>query len=626
MDKYDFCGWATKSGLMCTDGVTIAHGAFKKNDGSKVPLAWNHQHSDPSDILGYAMLEYRPEGMYAKCSLNDTANAQLAKNLIQHGDIDALSILAQGLVRQGLRVIDGNIKEVSLVFAGANPGAHIDNVIMHSAELSGEATVIVTDSPLEITADSEDIPEDSVEVPVDKPAEVPVANADNIPEPVVVEVQNGELNDTIAHSGVQEPAKDKDETDDQTIQEIFDSFTEPQKNVVYGLIGGCVKEALAENSDDNTSDETEKNKGGNSTMKHNVFEKTTTDENGTTLTHSCTLDAVELADIFGQTSRNRYGSLKDSVIAHGITNIEYLKPEAGTLVDNGPTLITRDMTWVQRFMGGIRKTPFSKVRSLAANLTEDDARAKGYVKGKLKVEEVFSLLKRTTSPATIYKKQRLERDDVLDIIDFDVVNFLKTEMRMMLDEEAAVAALIGDGRLSSSDDKVDEQCIRPIWTDADLYTIKKTISVAANELPEVTSKKFIKEVVRARKDYKGSGNPICFTTEDVLTECLLMEDSTGRVIYDTVEKLATALRVKEIITVPAMENKTRTVDTVAHKLMAIIVNPVDYTVGADKGGSATMFDDFDINYNKMLYLIETRFSGALTRPYSAIVVESIPAV
>lgn len=615
MEKYDFSGYVTKSGVQCTDGVTIAHGAFKKNDGQRVSLVWNHQHSDPSDILGYVDLEHRSDGVYGKGTFNNSANALVARELLQHGDIDAMSICAQGLKRNGRTVLDGDIKEVSLVFAGANPGAKIEDVILHSSDLSGNGIIILSDQPIELSEDNLVEPNDQNGEPS---ATGNLPTADNLPpnEPLPA--------DSIEHSGVKEEPTKEIDPEEMTVKEIFDSFTEQQQNLIYGMIGEAVSMALAENTDnvehaDHT--ETENNKGGH-IMKKNVFEK---NDDGTTLTHSVDVTVEDMADIFSQSSRTRYGTLKESVLQHGITNIEYLAPEGGALVNNGPVLITRDQTWVSNFMGKVRKSPFAKVRSLAATLTADEARARGYIKGRLKAEEVFSLLKRTTSPTTIYKKQKLDRDDVVDIIDFDVVGFMKSEMRLMLDEEAAVAALIGDGRLPSSDDKIDESCIRPIWTDADLYSIKKLISIETADTADTKAKKFIREVVKARKDYKGSGNPICYTTEDVLTDCLLLEDSTGRVIYDTVDKLATALRVKEIVTVTPMENKTRTVDSVVHTLMAIIVNPDDYTVGADKGGSATMFDDFDIDYNKMIYLIETRFSGALTKPYSAIVIESAPA-
>lgn len=644
MEKYDFGGYVTKSGVQCTDGVTIAHGAFKKNDGQRVSLVWNHQHSDPSDILGYVDLEHRSDGVYGKGTFNNSANALVARELLQHGDIDAMSICAQGLKRNGRTVLDGDIKEVSLVFAGANPGAKIEDVMLHSSDLSGDGTIILSDQPLDVMCGDADLDEGikhSSDSANEKDETVEdVFNSLNDKQKKVVYMLIGEV---IHNKSLEEDADDADPDnpkidnkdgglkhsampEDPTFGEVFDSLNEQQKNVVYGLIGEAIKtagaDADADESDNDIIKHSNKNKGGNSTMKKNVFEKK---DDGTTLTHSVDLTPDDIADVFSPSSRTRYGTLKESVLQHGITNIEYLKPEGGALVNNGPVLITRDQTWVSNFMGKVRKSPFAKVRSLAATLTADEARARGYTKGKLKAEEVFSLLKRTTSPTTIYKKQKLDRDDVVDIIDFDVVGFMKSEMRLMLDEEAAVAALIGDGRLSSSDDKIDESCIRPIWTDADLYSIKKLIPIETADTADTKAKKFIREVVKARKDYKGSGNPICYTTEDVLTDCLLLEDSTGRVIYDTVDKLATALRVKEIVTVAPMENKTRTVDTVVHTLMAIIVNPDDYTVGADKGGSATMFDDFDIDYNKMIYLIETRFSGALTKPYSAIVIESAPA-
>ena len=351
-------------------------------------------------------------------------------------------------------------------------------------------------------------------------------------------------------------------------------------------------------------------------MKHNVFDETDL-ENEVTLSHA------DMDAIFHDAQR---GSLKDAVLAHGIDNIDYLFPDAQNATSS-PILITRDMGWVAKVMTSVHHTPFSRVKSIEANLTEDDARAKGYIKGKLKKDEVFALLKRQTTPQTIYKKQKLERDDIVDITDFDVVAWLKSEMRLMLDEELARAILVGDGRLSASDDKINEANIRPIWKDDDLYTIKATITVAANATADAKAKQFIQMVIKSRKDYKGSGDPVLYTTEDMLTDCLLMEDTTGRVIYDSQEKLATALRVKEIITAPVMENLTRTTsDSKTATLLGIVVNLNDYNVGADKGGAINLFDDFDIDYNAQKYLIETRCSGALIKPYSAIAIESIPAV
>ena len=426
-------------------------------------------------------------------------------------------------------------------------------------------------------------------------------------------------NEEIKHAD--EPAVDTQATEnkeestgseEKTVQEVFDTLTDEQKNVVYAIIGQAVEDAEKQNN----------NNEGENNMKHNVFENETQDEtlihkdNGEALTHG------EMSEIFAEAKRS--GSLKDAVLAHGITDIDYLFPEA-KYVTEAPGVISRDTTWVSDFMGKVHKSPFSRIKSMFANLTEDEARAKGYIKGNLKKEQVFGLLKRSTTPTTIYKKQKLDRDDVIDITDFDVVSFIKTEMREMLNEEIARACLVGDGRPASSDDKINELNIRPIWTDEELYTIQKEVKVAANADADTVAKAFIRAAVKARKDYKGSGNPTLYTTEDILTDCLLLEDNTGRVIYDTVQKLATALRVKDIVTVEVMENLSRVVDGTTRTLMAIIVNPKDYNIGADKGGAVNMFDDFDIDYNQQKYLIETRCSGALVKPYSAIALELVKA-
>lgn len=575
MAEYDFSGWATRANLKCSDGRTIMKDAFKENDGKTVPLVWNHQHDNPLNVLGHALLENRDSGVYAYCTFNDTESGQEAKKLVAHGDVTALSIYANKLKQQGGNVLHGAIREVSLVLAGANPGAYIDSIIAHGEE-SEEEAVIYTGENIELSHADEN------------------KNA---------EEAKGEKEENMAD----EVKKPEIEGDDKTVKEVFDSLTEEQKTVVYAIVG----EAL-EGANKNESEGEEEN------MKHNVFENDTQDntlihkDNGEALTHS------DVAAIFSDAKR--YGSLKDSALAHGVTNIDYLFPEAQTVGDV-PGLISRDMDWVSKFMGKVHHTPFSRIKSIFANITEDEARAKGYIKGKLKKEEVFSLLKRSTTPTTIYKKQKLDRDDVVDITDFDVVAFLKSEMRMMLDEEIARAALVGDGRLSSSDDKINEQNIRPIWTDAELYTIKKEVEYDAGATADVKAKAFIRAAVKSRKDYKGSGNPVLYTTEDVVTDCLLMEDTQGRVIYETVDKLKTALRVSDIVTVPVMEGLSRTDSSDKFELMGIIVNPADYNIGADKGGAINMFDDFDIDYNAQKYLIETRCSGALTKPYSAIALE-----
>lgn len=564
--SFDFCGWATRNDLKCSDGRVIRRDAFKHNDGQKVPLVWNHQHNSQDEVLGHAILENREEGVYAYCSFNDSDSGKTAKILVQHGDIDALSIYANQLQQQGPNVMHGNIREVSLVLAGANPGAFIESVLKHDEE-SDEECIIYTGENIDL------------------------AHADKEPE--------------------KKEDEKVDNKEDKTIGEVFETLTEEQKTVVYAMLGQALK-----HGDEKEDPETNNNDEEDNTMKHNLFDdETKKDEN--VLSH----DAMETIIADGK----RYGSLKESFLAHaqeyGIENIDYLFPEAKSL-NTPPDFIKREMGWVQKVMSGTHHTPFSRIKSMFADITEDDARAKGYIKGKLKKEEVFSLLKRTTTPTTIYKKQKLDRDDVIDITDFDVVAWLKSEMRMMLDEEIARAILVGDGRLASSDDKINESNIRPIWKDEDLYNIKSTIEVDAAATTDQKAKAFIRACIKSRKNYKGSGDPTLYTTEDVVTDCLLLEDMNGRVIYDTMEKLRTALRVKEIVTVPVMEGLTRTNDaSETLSLMGIIVNLADYNVGADKGGAINMFDDFDIDYNQQKYLIETRCSGALIKPFSAISLE-----
>ena len=582
---YDFCGWATKNDLRCADGRIIRKDAFKHNDGETVPLVWNHLHNEPSNILGHALLENRDEGVYAYCFFNDTEPGNEAKELVRHKDVTKLSIYANQLKQQGGDVLHGAIREVSLVLAGANPGAYIEQVLSHGEALEDEG-IIYTDEEFEIAHSATPIKE----------------------TPKNTEKENPDMPKETTPPAKEEPVKDEP-GDEETVKDVFDTLNEKQKTVVYALIG----QALA---DAGKGEDTTENNGGTDKMKHNVFDETDL-ENETTLSHA------DMDAIFHDAQR---GSLKDAVLAHGITNVDYLFPDAQNATSS-PILITRDMGWEAKVMASVHHTPFSRVKSIEANLTEDDARAKGYIKGKLKKDEVFALLKRQTTPQTIYKKQKLERDDVVDITDFDVVAWLKSEMRLMLDEELARAILVGDGRLSASDDKINEANIRPIWKDDDLYTIKATITVAANATADAKAKQFIQMVIKSRKDYKGSGDPVLYTTEDMLTDCLLMEDTTGRVIYDSQEKLATALRVKEIITAPVMENQTRTTtDSKTATLLGLVVNLVDYNVGADKGGAINLFDDFDIDYNAQKYLIETRCSGALIKPYSAIAIESIPAV
>lgn len=609
MEKYDFSGWATRNNLKCSDGRTIIKDAFAHNDGQTVPLVWNHQHNDPLNVLGHALLENRDEGVYAYCTFNSTESGKAAKELVSHGDVSSLSIYANQLKQQGGNVLHGLIREVSLVLAGANPGAYIDSVISHGEE-SEEEAVIFTGENVELHSDENEESTTETEEPVTETEESPNENEEPTTENDEPKEENGDtqmeneenkqVDENLQHADEQ-PAEKKE----KTVQDVFDELTEEQKNVVYAIIG----EAL----------ENENNEGEEK-MKHNVFENENKDntlihkDNGEALTHS------DMAAIFSDAKKT--GSLKDAAIAHGVTDIDYLFPN-DRFVTEAPGVIKRDTTWVSDFMGKVHHSPFSRVKSLFANLTEDEARAKGYIKGNMKKEQVFGLLKRNTSPTTIYKKQKLDRDDVIDITDFDIVAFIKTEMREMLNEEIARAALIGDGRPASSDDKINELNVRPIWTDEDLYTIHKDVVVAANADADTKAKAFIRAAVKARKDYKGSGKPTLYTTEDILTDCLLMEDTNGRVIYETVEKLATALRVKDIVTVEVMENQSREVNGTNKELMGIIVNPTDYNIGADKGGAVNMFDDFDIDYNQQKYLIETRCSGALVKPYSAIALEMV---
>ena len=576
--KYDFSGWATKNNIKCSDGRTILKDAFKQHDGQTVPLVWNHQHNESANVLGHAVLENRDEGVYAYCTFNDTEAGKNAKLLVEHGDVTALSIYANQLKQKGSNVMHGTIREVSLVLAGANPGAFIDSVIRHGEFCEDEAVIYTGE---ELTLQHAD---------------------DNASDKEDKEDEKDKKGD------------DKVDNNEKTIKDVFDTLNEEQKNVVYALIGQALEgKEMAQSAIEENENNIEED-GGEQEMKHNVFEGRET-ENNNVLSH----DAMEtiLKDA------KRYGSLKESFLAHaesyGIKDIEWLFPDAKN-VNMPPDFIKRDDSYVQKVMRGVHHVPFSRIKSMHANITADEARAKGYIKGNRKKEEVFTLLKRSTTPTTIYKKQKLDRDDVVDITDFDVVAWLKMEMRMMLDEEIARAILVGDGRLSDSDDKINETCIRPISKDDDLYCVKAPVSVAAAATEDDIAKAFIKTVIKSRKEYKGSGSPTLFTTEDVITNCLLLEDKNGRVIYDTVDKLATALRVKEIVAVEVMEGAKTTVNKVEKPLMAIMVNLVDYYVGADKGGAVNMFDDFDIDYNQQKYLMETRCSGALVKPYSAVAV------
>lgn len=559
---YDFSGYATKNDVVCSDGRIIRKGAFSHNNGKKVPLVWNHNHDAVDRVLGHSILKEDNKGIYAYCYLNDTKAADIAKVCINHGDFNALSIYANHVKEKGSNVIHGDIKEVSLCLAGANPEALIDTVITHSDD-DEESVIIALGTPISLAHSDDD-------------------NTDT--------------------------TKDNDEIPD--VQAVLDTLTEEQLEVVYGLIGMALEEDT-EDSVDNQND----NEGGPE-MHHNVFDNDINNNEEVTLSHS------EMNTIFSDAKR--LGSLKESYLAHaeeyGIKDIDMLFPDAKP-VATPPGFVNNDDSWVSDVMNNVHRYPFSRIKSLFADIREDEARAKGYTKGKYKKEEVFSLLKRETTPTTVYKKQRLDKDDISDITDFDVVAWVKGEMRTKLDEELARCFLVGDGRSVLSADKVSETNIRPIWTDEDLYSIKKRVESDGSATDSAKANDLIDAVIRARSEYRGSGTPMFFVAQKTLTDMLLIKDTTGRRIYNSVTDLATALMVSKIVPVEVMDNCKRTDngDTVA--LLGIMVNLKDYYVGADKGGDVSLFDDFDIDYNQMKYLIETRCSGALTVPYGAIVFE-----
>lgn len=569
--KPDFSGWATRNDIKCSDGRTIRKDAFKHCDGKTVPLVWNHQHNEIEDVLGHALLHNRNEGVYADCFLNESNKGQHAKEAVRHGDLTALSIFANSLRQTGSDVVHGIIREVSLVHAGANPGAYIDTVMEHGG-MDGDDEFSAF-----IYNDSEDF----------------VMHNDS-------EEENEEManDNTIVHA---------DENSGETFKDIFDTLNPKQKDLFYAMAA-----EIADVAEDDEEDED---------VKHNAFDTDSRIENENTLSHS------EMQTIIKD--GKRYGTLKESFLAHaeeyGIKQIDWLfpyGPEDGKNVTNAPMFIDRDQSWVKKVMAAVHRTPFSRIKSMFADITAEEARAKGYMKTGLKKEEVFTLLRRTTSPTTVYKKQKIDRDDAVDITDFDVVSWIKAEMRGKLDEELARAFLIGDGRLGDNDDKIKEDCIRPVWTDdPKLFVINSLLSHDGTEEGRVRA--FIRSAIKERKNYKGSGNPTLYTTEDMLTEMLLLTDKNGRDLFDDESKLLKKLRVKEIVTVPVMEGKggIREKDGAKRKLLGIIVNMNDYNVGADKGGAVNMFEDFDIDYNAQKYLMETRCSGALIRPFSAIVIE-----
>ena len=594
--NFDFSGWATKNDLKCKDGRTIRRDAFKVNDGKRVPLIWNHQHGDPSAVLGHAYLTNRDEGVWADCAFNKTQNGKDAYECVKHGDVEALSIHATDIIQEGGDVLHGVIREVSLVLAGANPGAFIESVFSHGYPMdeSDEECVIYNNE------------------------NVFISHSDKGEEPK----ENSKSTKKEEEPEVSEPKEKKG----KTVAEVINEMTEEQKDAVAILLA----EATGDLDDDDNNDDKE-----GDDMSHNIFEGGK--ETGmNVLTHSEEVALIEAAKRTGSL-REAVSEMFDGDITHaipttgmtvgagtntyGIKGVDQLFPDA-QVIDGVPQFISRNMDWVKKVMGSVRRTPFSRVKSVYANITEDEARAKGYIKGKEKKDEVFTLLKRTTNPQTVYKKQKLDRDDIVDIKDLNVVQWIRQEMRMMLEEEIARAILIGDGRQSHEDDKIQEINIRPVYNDADLFTVKSIIKVGATATGHEKAKKFIDECVRSRKKYKGSGNPSLYTTEDMLTEMLLLEDTIGHKLYKTIQELATALRVSEIVTVEPMEGLK--IDT-NKEVAGIIVNLTDYNVGADKGGETTMFDDFDIDFNQYKYLIETRFSGALIKPFSAITLAFDPS-
>ena len=594
-DNFDFGGWATRNDLLCADGRTIRKGAFSAQDGKKVPLVYQHQHKDINQVIGHAILEDRDEGVFAYCKLNNTPSGQKAKEIVQHGDVESLSIFANDLKqsRNG-DVYHGVIRELSLVLAGANPGASIETVIAHSDDGEFEGVNVNYDERIVIYAE-QPIVHSEVE-------ETPEINEEELPE------------DSLSH-------EDSSEGEAMSVQDAIDEvnkLTGRSKEAVLALIG------LATEIGSNDNNENEEKE--NEEMKHNAFENTM---NNAALAHAAFTEIMDRGKRAGSLKTGYEDYLEANSLSHddvvddsdddtpapyGIQYPDMLFPEAKNL-NVPPEFIGRNMDWVQVVMTGVHHTPFSRVKNMYADITEDAARAKGYIKGNLKKEEVFSLLKRSTTPTTIYKKQKMDRDDIIDITDFDVLSWLKTEMRMMLNEEIARAFLIGDGRLASDDDHIDENCIRPIMNDADLFVIRWSVSGS----DDTRAKNFIKASIKSRKNYRGSGNPYLFTTEDMLTDMLLLEDQIGHKLYKTEAELATALRVRGIVTVPVMENVT---DKDSKTVLGIILNLNDYNVGADKGGSINFFEDFDIDYNQQKYLIETRCSGALVKPFSAIVLRA----
>ena len=575
---YDCSGWATKANTRCYDGLTIAQNAFKECDGQVVPMVYNHDHSNLENVIGKCLLENRPGGVYCYAKFNDTPSGTTARQCVESGDLNAFSIFANGLRKAGKTVTHGCIREVSLVLAGCNPGALIDEVIKHSADEDyedGEA-FIISDTSLSLTHGMD---------PDGNPLEELTHSAEK--------KEDGKM---------AEEAKNTE----KTLEEVYNSMTDEQKECCHALVG------LALEGNDGNDDEEE-----DETVKHNVFDG---DSRETTLKHS--IDEINTIIKTAKTHGTMKQAFEDAGIdtdelAHSIDNIDWLFPD-DHLIDNPPRIIDKPDDWVSKVMGAVHHIPFSRFKSQFADLTEDEARAKGYMKGNFKAEEVFGLLRRSTNPTTVYKKQKLDRDDVIDITSYDVVSWLRNEMRYKLNRELALSYILGDGRPAGSEYKIDENCIRPVFNDSDLFTIKVQVKTTGMTKIEDKMKQTIKDILRARKNYRGSGTPTLFTTEDVLTEMLLLEDTIGHPLYADAAALARKLRVKEIVTIPEMEGRT---GAKGGELIGVIVNLADYTVGADKGGAVSMFDDFDIDYNAQKYLIETRCSGALVVPYSAMAIE-----
>lgn len=585
---YDCSGWATKANVRCYDGLVIAQDAFKECSGKVVPMVYNHDHSNVDNVIGHCLLENRPGGVYCYAKFNDTDTGKTARQCVESGDLSAFSIFANGLKKVGSTVKHGFIREVSLVLAGCNPGALIDEVVKHSADedYEGGEAFIYNEDGLSLTHGMD---------PEGNPLEDLTHSADS----------GDAVTDDEATQEEAKMADEKNMNKEETVEDVFNTLTEKQKNVVYAIIGYAT---ASKKDDDGEEDDT---------VKQNVFDK---DTNATVLKHS-----IEEINNVVKTAKS-HGTMKAAFedagmdsdeLAHSIDNIDWLFPE-DHLLDTTPRIIDKPDDWVSVVMGAVHHIPFSRFKSMFADLTEEDARAKGYFKGNFKKEEVFGLLRRSTSPTTVYKKQKLDRDDVIDIASFDVVAWLKQEMRLKLNRELALAYLLGDGRLAASEDKIDENCIRPVFNDSDLFTIKVQCKTTGLTTVEDKYKALIKQILRSRKEYRGSGTPTLFTTEDALTEMLLLEDGIGHPLYADEAALARKLRVKNIVTIPEMEGRK---GAKGGDLVCLIVNLADYTVGADKGGAVSMFDDFDIDFNAQKYLIETRCSGALTTPFSAMAVE-----